>query len=185
MKVHQTALPGVVLLEPQVHVDERGFFIECFNTRTFAGLTGSSASFVQDNHSHSVRGVLRGLHYQVRHTQGKLVRVTRGVVFDVAVDLRRSSPTFGRWDAHELSEHNHLQVWIPPGFAHGLLVLSDEVDVLYNTTDFHAPGDERSICWDDPDLAIPWPLERAGVKVPLLSTRDRGAVPFAQADVFD
>ena len=185
MKVHQTALPGVVLLEPQVHVDERGFFTERFNAREFAGITGSDVRFVQDNHSHSVRGVLRGLHYQVQHTQGKLVRVIRGTVFDVAVDLRRSSPAFGRWEAHELSEHNHLQVWIPPGFAHGLFVLSDVADVLYSTTDFHAPGHERSIRWDDPDLGIPWPLARAGVQAPLLSARDRGAVPFAQADVFD
>src|SRR4051812_33699892 len=163
MKAHQTAIPGVVLLEPQGHSDERGFFIERFNAREFGGLTGSTAPFVQDNHSRSVRGVLRGLHYQVRQTQGKLVRVVRGTVFDVAVDLRRSSPTFGRWQAHELSEHNQLQVWIPPGMAHGLLVLSDVADVLYSTTDFHAPGHERSIRWDDPGLAIPWPLDRAGV----------------------
>lgn len=185
MKVHATALSGVLLLEPQVHADERGFFIERFNARDFARLTGSAAPFVQENHSQSKRGVLRGLHYQVRHAQGKLVRVIRGTVFDVAVDLRRSSPTFGRWEAHDLSEHNHLQVWIPPGFAHGLLALSDVADVVYSTTDVHAPGHERSIRWDDPDLAIPWPLERAGVQAPVLSARDRHAVAFAGADVFD
>ena len=183
MKAHTTAIPGVLLLEPRLHVDERGFFAERFNAREFAGLTGSEVRFVQDNHSRSRRGVLRGLHYQIRQPQGKLVRVLHGTVFDVAVDLRRSSPTFGRWVAHELSGDNHLQVWVPPGLAHGLLVLSESADVLYSTTDYHAPGYERCIRWDDPDLAIAWPLARAGVAAPMLSQRDRSGASLATAQV--
>ncbi|MCS6786363.1 MAG: dTDP-4-dehydrorhamnose 3,5-epimerase [Thiobacillaceae bacterium] len=180
MRVIETQLPGVLILEPKVFGDARGFFLESYNERTFAEL-GLPTRFVQDNHSRSARGVLRGLHYQIRQPQGKLVRVTRGVVYDVAVDLRRSSPTFGRWEGVELSEHNQRMLWVPPGFAHGFYVLSELADFLYKTTDFYAPEHERAIRWDDPDLAIAWPL--AGE--PLLSAKDRAAPSLREAEVYD
>lgn len=178
MKVTATALDEVLLLEPRVFDDERGFVLESFNETTFRKATGIDVRFVQDNHSHSRRNVLRGLHYQVPPmAQGKLVRVVRGEVFDVAVDVRRDSRTLGRWAAQVLSEHNRLQLWIPPGFAHGFLVLSDTADVLYKTTQFYSPAHERSLAWDDPQLAIDWPR-----RDPVLSMKDGQALymPFAE-----
>lgn len=170
MKVTPTALPEVLLLEPRVFGDERGFFMESFNQRAFDAAVGHPVAFVQDNHSRSTRGVLRGLHYQLPpHAQGKLVRVTAGRVFDVAVDMRRSSPRFGRWSGAELSGENHHQLWIPPGFAHGFLVLSDSADFLYKTTDYYAPQSEAAVRWDDPTLGIPWP--DAG-SMPQVSAKD-------------
>lgn len=158
LKVTTTGIPGVLILEPRVFGDERGFFLESFNQQAFNEATGLDVRFVQDNHSRSAKGVLRGLHYQVApHAQGKLVRVVRGSVFDVAVDIRRESPTFGKWVGVELSETNHRQVWIPPGLAHGFLVTSDSADFIYKTTDYYAPAAERSIAWNDPTLAIDWP----------------------------
>jgi dTDP-4-dehydrorhamnose 3,5-epimerase len=183
MKVTATALPGVLLLQPRVFGDERGFFMESFNQKTFNESIGQEVEFVQDNHSRSARGVLRGLHYQLPpRAQGKLVRVVRGAVLDVAVDMRRSSPTFGRWIAEELTETNHRQLWIPPGFAHGFVVLSDSADFLYKTTDYYAPEAERAVRWDDPQLAIAWP--ETGV-APQLSAKDLAGLPFAQAQAFD
>jgi dTDP-4-dehydrorhamnose 3,5-epimerase len=183
MQATPLALPEVVLFEPKVFGDERGFFFESFNQRAFEQATGlRGVSFVQDNHSRSVKGVLRGLHYQLPpKAQGKLVRVVRGAVFDVAVDIRRSSPNFGRWIGVELSEANYRQLWIPPGFAHGFLVLSDSADFLYKTTDYYAPECERSIVWNDPEISIHWP-EVAGF--PFLSAKDNAAVSFQQAEVF-
>ena len=175
-----TALPGVQIIEPKVFGDARGFFFESFNARRFAELTGVSRPFVQDNHSRSVRGVLRGLHYQIRQPQGKLVRVISGEVFDVAVDLRRSSPTFGKWEGTLLSAENKRHLWIPEGFAHGFLVMSDSAEFLYKTTDYWAPEHERCIRWDTPDLAIRWPLEG----VPQVSTKDAQGLPFAAAEAF-
>ena len=157
MNLIPTAIPGVVILEPKVFGDDRGFFLESYNERALRSL-GIDATFVQDNHSRSARHVLRGLHYQVCQTQGKLVRAVRGRVFDVAVDIRRSSPAFGKWVGEVLSADNRRQLWIPPGFAHGFLVLSDAAEFLYKTTDYYSPTHERSIRWDDPDLAIDWPL---------------------------
>jgi dTDP-4-dehydrorhamnose 3,5-epimerase len=180
MKVISTAIPDVLVLEPKVFGDARGFFLESFNERVFREATGLDVSFVQDNHSRSARGVLRGMHYQIQQPQGKLVRVVRGTVFDVAVDLRRASPTFGRWAGVELSEDNHRQFWIPPGFAHGFLVTSDSADFLYKATDYYAPQHERSLAWDDPELGIQWP---AGV-TPLLSDKDRTALPLKLAEVY-
>jgi dTDP-4-dehydrorhamnose 3,5-epimerase len=180
VKVTPSALPEVLLLEPRVFRDPRGFFFESFNRQAFAAAAGFEPEFVQDNHSHSGRGVLRGLHYQVRQPQGKLVRVVRGAVFDVAVDLRRASPRFGRWVGHELSEDNRHQLWIPPGFGHGFLVLGESADVLYQTTDYYAPQHERCIAWDDPALAIAWPPGIA----PVLSDKDARGLPLAQAEVF-
>ena len=172
LKATTTAIPGVLILEPRVFGDARGFFFESFNQRAFNEATGLDVQFVQDNHSRSARGVLRGLHYQVApHAQGKLVRVVRGSVFDVAVDIRRDSPTFGRWIGLELSEDNHRQLWIPPGLAHGFLVTSDSADFLYKTSDFHQPTAERSIRWDDASLGIEWPLSGP----PVLSAKDRDA----------
>lgn len=183
MNVIQTAIPEVLVFEPKVFGDERGFFMESFNERTFREATGRDERFVQDNHSRSARGVLRGLHYQLPpHAQGKLVRVVHGTVFDVAVDMRRSSPTFGRWVGVELSEGNHRQLWIPPGFAHGFLVLSDSADFLYKTTDYYAPETEGAVRWDDPVLGIEWP--EAGV-APQLSAKDQAAPLLAQARTFD
>ena len=176
------ALPEVLLLEPRIFGDARGFFLESFNARAFAAATGIEASFVQDNHSRSGKGVLRGLHYQILQPQGKLVRVVRGRVFDVAVDLRRSSPRFGQWAGAELSEDNHRQLWIPPGFAHGFLVLSESADFLYKTTDYYAPQHERSVLWNDPGIGIDWPLEG---DEPLLSAKDRDAPPLSGAEHFD
>jgi len=158
MKAIQTDIEGVLILEPQVFGDARGFFMESFNAQTFNELVGHEVNFVQDNHSRSAKGVLRGLHFQkAPHAQGKLVRVAAGAVFDVAVDIRKDSPTFGRWVGVELSADNHRQFWIPPGLAHGFLVLSDSADFLYKTTDYYAPQAEGALRWDDPDLAITWP----------------------------
>lgn len=177
MKVTATAIPGVLILEPRLFRDERGFFLESFNQHVFDEVVGAGYSFVQDNHSRSDRAVLRGLHFQLRQPQGKLVRVVRGAVFDVAVDIRRDSPTFGKWVGLELTEENHRQLWIPPGLAHGFLVLSETADLLYKTTDYYAPEYERTIRWDDPDLAIQWPIESC----PILSVRDARASGFAEA----
>lgn len=170
LKVTNTAIPGVLILEPQVHGDQRGFFQESFNQRAFNAATGTDLQFVQDNHSRSTMGVLRGLHYQVQpHEQGKLVRVTRGSVFDVAVDIRRDAPTFGQWVGVELSEENHRQLWIPPGLAHGFLVMSESADFLYKATAYYAPEAERCIAWNEPTLGIRWPQ---GIE-PTLSSKDR------------
>ena len=180
MKVTQTALPDVLILEPTVFGDSRGFFCESFNQRTFEVATGITTNFVQDNHSRSAGGVLRGLHYQLEHPQGKLVRVVRGAVFDVAVDLRKSLPSFGKWVGVELTEENHRQLWVPPGFGHGFLVLSASADFLYKTTTFYAPEQERCVIWDDPDLAIEWPLRNA----PVLSRKDQQGSLLSDAQVF-
>lgn len=180
MNVVTTPLDGLLVLEPRVFGDERGFFYESFNARNFAALTGVQTPFVQDNHSRSAKGVLRGLHYQIQQAQGKLVRVTAGAVFDVAVDLRTSSPTFGRWHGLELSAENKRQLWIPPGFAHGFVVTSEAAEFLYKTTDYWAPEFERSVLWNDPAIGIDWPLEGA----PLLSGKDQAAVLLADAEVF-
>ena len=183
MKVTRTAVPEVLLLEPRVFGDERGLFMESFNQRAMNDAIGREVSFVQDNHSRSVRGVLRGLHYQLPpHAQGKLVRVVSGAVFDVAVDMRRSSPTFGRWTGEELSAANHRQMWIPPGFAHGFLVLSDSADFLYKTTDYYAPQAEGSLRWDDPTIGVQWPGFGGAVQ---LSAKDADAPAFASAAAFD
>ncbi|KAF1043699.1 MAG: dTDP-4-dehydrorhamnose 3,5-epimerase [Herbaspirillum frisingense] len=181
MQVKPTPLPGVLLIEPRVFGDSRGFFYESFNARRFRELSGIDAGFVQDNHSKSNRGVLRGLHYQIRHAQGKLVRVTRGAVLDVVVDIRRHSPTFGQWHGIELSEENKLQLWIPPGFAHGFSVLADDTEFLYKTTDYWMPEHERCILWNDPAIGIDWRLPVA----PILSEKDRQGTPLAQAEVFE
>lgn len=175
MKVTSTTIADVLIIEPKVFGDERGFFLESFNQRAFNAATGTNLSFVQDNHSRSAKSVLRGLHYQVEQPQGKLVRVVRGSVFDVAVDIRPQSPTFGKWFGLELSEHNSLQLWVPPGLAHGFLVLSESADFLYKTTDYYAPALERCIAWNDRVLAIDWPL--AGVN-PTLSAKDAAGQPF-------
>lgn len=179
MTVTPTDLPGVLLLRPKVFSDERGFFLESYNKRVFEELSGWSGEFVQDNHSRSARGVLRGLHYQIQQPQGKLVRVVRGSVYDVVVDLRRSSPTFGRWVSVELSDREHAQLWVPPGFAHGFQVTSEFAELLYKTTDYYAPDSERCLAWDDPQLAIPWP-----VADPTLSAKDRMGKPLAQAESY-
>lgn len=173
LRVASTDLPGVMVLEPLVHSDERGFFLESFNLRDFESVTGDSPNFVQDNHSRSSFGVLRGLHFQTSRPQGKLVRVVHGAIFDVAVDVRESSPCFGSWAAVELSAENHQQIWVPPGFAHGFLVLSDYAEVLYKTTDFYSPKLERSIRWDDPTIGITWP--DLGLD-PILSNKDQNAM---------
>lgn len=179
MNVVETGLADVLILEPRVFGDERGFFMESYNRRRFVEL-GLPTEFVQDNHSRSARGVLRGLHYQIQQPQGKLVRVVRGAVFDVAVDLRRSSPTFGRWEGVELSEENKRMLWIPPGFAHGFLVLSDYADFLYKTTDFYAPEHERCLLWNDPEVGIVWPLEGE----PILSAKDRVGRMLVEAELY-
>lgn len=180
MKATPLAIPEVMLIEPKVFGDDRGFFLESFNQQAFNQATGTDHQFVQDNHSRSAKGVLRGLHYQIQQPQGKLVRVVRGAVIDVAVDIRRSSPTFGQWVAEELSEDNHRQLWVPPGFAHGFVVLSDIAEFLYKTTDYYAPQFERCIAWNDPDLAIDW---RLGGVTPLLSAKDAVGLPLAQAEL--
>ena len=185
MQAIPTAIDGALILEPRLFGDARGFFTESYNRRQFAEITGSDPVFVQDNHSRSARGVLRGLHYQLRQPQGKLVRVVRGAVFDVAVDIRRSSPTFGNWVGVELSEDNHRQFWVPPGLAHGFVVLSDCADFLYKTTDYYAPAHERCIAWNDPAIGIDWPLASHGIGAPLLSDKDRAGLPLARAEVFD
>ncbi|HUP93657.1 MAG TPA: dTDP-4-dehydrorhamnose 3,5-epimerase [Burkholderiales bacterium] len=180
IKGADTAVAGVVTLAPDVHEDERGFFLESYNERNFADAMGVAPRFVQDNHSHSVRNVLRGLHYQIERPQGKLVRAVSGEIYDVAVDLRRSSPTFGRWTAARLSAQNKHMQWIPEGCAHGFLVLSETADVLYKTTTYWAPEFEHVIRWNDPQLAIPWPL--AGE--PLVSSKDAQAGPFSDAELY-
>jgi dTDP-4-dehydrorhamnose 3,5-epimerase len=184
VKATRTAIHDVVLLEPKVFGDARGFFFESFNQRAFREATGADVRFVQDNHSRSARGVLRGLHYQLKQPQGKLVRVVRGSVFDVAVDIRRSSPTFGRWVGAELSEQNQHQLWVPAGFAHGFLVLSESADFLYKTTEYYAPEHERCIAWNDPAIGVEWPLAATALAAPLLSVKDAAAPALAQADVF-
>ncbi|MEO8546314.1 MAG: dTDP-4-dehydrorhamnose 3,5-epimerase [Burkholderiaceae bacterium] len=180
MKASPCAIPDLLLIEPLMHGDERGFLFESFNRREFARLTSLWPDFVQDNHSRSGHNVLRGLHYQVHQPQGKLVRVVVGEVFDVAVDLRRSETTFGQWCGHVLSQSNRQQLWIPPGFAHGFLVLSDAAEVEYKTTDYYAPEHERCIAWDDPALAIEWPLHG---QAPVLSARDAAGKPLASAEL--
>ena len=183
MKIIPTSLPGVLILEPRVFGDERGFFLESFNQQVFDAAIGHHVEFVQDNHSRSSRGVLRGLHYQLPpHAQGKLVRVTQGAVFDVAVDMRRSSPTFGRWDGMELSSTNHRQLWTPPGFAHGFLVLSETADFLYKTTDYYAPQCEAAVRWDDPAIGIEWPAIESSLQ---LSAKDAAAPSLSEALAFD
>ena len=183
MKVTTTAIEGLLILEPRVFGDERGFFLESYNQKAFDDALGHEVRFVQDNHSRSVKGVLRGLHYQLApHAQGKLVRVTQGAVFDVAVDMRRSSPSFGRWVGVELTGQNHRQLWLPPGMAHGFLVTSDSADFLYKTTEYYAQPAERCVRWDDPALGIDWPaLDRP----PVLSAKDAAAPWLADAETFD
>ncbi|HEU0187489.1 MAG TPA: dTDP-4-dehydrorhamnose 3,5-epimerase [Gallionellaceae bacterium] len=182
MQITAPRLPDVQLIEPQVFEDERGFFFESYNQRVFEKLAGHSVNFVQDNHSRSARHVLRGLHYQMLQPQGKLIRVVAGAVWDVAVDLRRSSPTFGQWAGHMLSADNKHMLWIPPGFAHGFVVLSESADCLYKTTAYWAPEHERTILWNDPDLAIDWQLAGAA---PVLSAKDMAGVRFKDAEVFE
>ena len=181
MKVIATAIPEVLIIEPKVFGDARGFFYESFNQQAFNEATGTNHKFVQDNHSRSSKGVLRGLHYQIQQPQGKLVRAARGAVFDVAVDVRKASPTFGKWVGVELSEDNHRQLWVPPGFAHGFVVLSESADFLYKTTDYYAPAYERSIAWNDPAIGIEWPLSAE----PSLSAKDQQGLALAQAELFD
>ena len=181
MNVTETALPGVLIIEPKVFGDARGFFFESFNQQRFNEATGTRFDFVQDNHSRSAKGVLRGLHYQIQQPQGKLVRVARGAVFDVAVDLRKSSPHFGQWVGVELSEDNQRQLWVPPGFGHGFVVTSDSADFLYKTTDYYAPAFERCVAWNDPSIGIEWP--KLGM-APLLSAKDAAGLALQNADVF-
>jgi len=183
MKVTSTAIEGMLILEPQVFGDERGFFLESYNQKAFDDALGHEVRFVQDNHSRSAKGVLRGLHYQLApHAQGKLVRVTQGAVFDVAVDMRRSSPSFGQWVGVELSGQNHRQLWLPPGMAHGFLVTSDSADFLYKTTGYYAPQAEGCVRWDDPAIGIDWPTQG---RPPILSTKDAAAPRLAEASTFD
>ena len=181
--VKPTRLPEVLILQPQVFGDTRGFFYESFNARDFASATGLQVEFVQDNHSMSSQGVLRGLHYQIKHAQGKLVRVVRGEVFDIAVDLRKKSSTFGQWAACHLSADNAKQIWIPPGFAHGYLVLSESAEFLYKTTDYWYPEHERTLLWNDPSLGIDWPLPPT-LKVPLLTAKDTAGLQLSEAETF-
>ncbi len=178
MKVTATAIADVLIIEPQVFGDARGFFYESFNQKAFNQATGLDVHFVQDNHSRSAKGVLRGLHYQIQQPQGKLVRVVRGAVFDVTVDIRKGSPTFGKWVGIELSENNHKQLWVPPGLAHGFLVLSESADFLYKTTDYYAPEHERCIAWNDPEIGIDWPLTIE----PSLSAKDKQGVALRNAE---
>jgi dTDP-4-dehydrorhamnose 3,5-epimerase len=180
MNIKTTKIPEVLLLEPKVFGDDRGFFLESYNQKSFAEL-GLTENFVQDNHSRSTRNVLRGLHYQLGQPQGKLIRVVSGAVWDVAVDIRRSSPTFGQWVGEELSAENKRIFWIPKGFAHGFIVTSDMADVLYKASDFYAPSCERSLLWNDPQLGIPWPLSGE----PSLSQKDRAGISFSQAELFE
>jgi dTDP-4-dehydrorhamnose 3,5-epimerase len=180
MKVTPSTLPEVLVLEPRVFGDERGFFLESYNQRVFREAAGIDANFVQDNHSRSARNVLRGLHYQLKQAQGKLVRVVAGEVFDVAVDLRRSSPRYGRWMGQGLSADNKRMLWIPPGFAHGFLALSEFAEVLYKTTDYYAPEHERCVLWNDPDIGVDWPL----TGVPLVSEKDGRGVALKLAETF-
>ncbi len=181
MNVIKGELEGLLILEPKVFGDARGFFMESYNAKTFAELTGLQPDFVQDNHSRSARGVLRGLHYQLQQPQGKLVRVVSGRVWDVAVDMRRSSPTFGKWQGLELSAENNRQFWVPAGFAHGFVVLSEFADFLYKTTDYYAPAHERCLMWNDPTVGVQWPLE--GI-APQLSGKDQQGLAFAQCETY-
>ena len=181
MKIIPTRIPDVLILEPQVFGDARGFFMETWNAQTFAD-AGLALNFVQDNHSRSRQGTLRGMHYQIKHPQGKLVRVTSGKVFDVAVDLRQSSPTFGQWAGAELSDENHRMMWVPPGFAHGFYVMSESADFLYKCTDFYAPSYDRSLRWNDPTVGIEWPLVNA--KAPTTSAKDDAGKSWQEADKF-
>lgn len=181
MKVIPTAISDVLIIEPKVFGDDRGFFFESYNERIFREKTGVSASFVQDNHSLSARNVLRGLHYQIRQPQGKLVRVTAGEVFDVAVDIRRSSPTFGKWVGVHLSAQDKRQLWVPPGFAHGFVVISETAEFLYKTTDYWAPEWERTIIWNDPTLAVDWPISGE----PNLAAKDKAGQGLGDAEVYD
>lgn len=181
MKVTKTAIPDVLIFEPKVFGDSRGFFLESFNNQAFDEVVGRHVQFVQDNHSRSSKGVLRGLHYQVRKPQGKLVRVTRGAVFDVVVDIRRSSATFGKWVGVELSDEKNNQLWVPPGLAHGFLVLSESADFLYKVTEYYSPEDERSILWSDPAIGINWPSCGSD---PVLSAKDLNGQAFAAAEFF-
>ena len=181
MQAVQTAIPGLLIIEPRVFGDARGFFFESFNQKVFEQLTGRADRFVQDNHSRSARHVLRGLHYQIKQPQGKLVRVVAGEVFDVAVDIRQSSPNFGQWVGNVLSAENKRMLWIPEGFANGFVVLGEYAEFLYKTTDYWAPEHERSILWNDPDLAIDWQLKGAN---PVLSGKDQEAAPFRKAELF-
>ncbi|MGL5133737.1 MAG: dTDP-4-dehydrorhamnose 3,5-epimerase [Planktothrix sp.] len=181
MTITPTKIPDVFIIEPKVFGDERGFFFESFNQKNFTEKTGITSEFVQDNHSRSVQGVLRGLHYQIQQTQGKLLRVVAGEIFDVAVDMRKSSPTFGEWVGCILSAENKRQFWVPPGFAHGFLVTSDIAEVLYKTTDYYAPNYERSLLWNDPEVGIDWPLE--GI-TPILSAKDQAGQPLKTAEFF-
>lgn len=177
MQITRLAIPDVVLIEPKVFGDDRGFFFESFNQRAFNKATGTDYQFVQDNHSRSSKGVLRGLHYQIQQPQGKLVRVVQGSVFDVAVDIRKSSPTFGQWVGEELSADNHRQLWVPPGFAHGFVVLSETAEFLYKTTDYYAPEYERCIVWNDDVLGVEWAFDGK----PILSEKDKNGLKFADA----
>lgn len=181
MNAKPLAIPDVILFEPTVFGDARGFFFESFNQAQFEAASGRSVTFVQDNHSRSGKQVLRGLHYQIRQPQGKLVRIVRGEIFDVAVDIRKSSPTFGQWVGEILSEENKRQLWVPEGFAHGFVVLSDVAECLYKTTDYYAPDHERCIIWDDPTIGIRWPLDGA----PVLSAKDRQGITFDRAECFE
>lgn len=180
VKITPTEIPDVLIIEPRVFGDDRGFFFESFNQRTFVEKVGAEVTFVQDNHSRSQQNVLRGLHYQIQQAQGKLVRAVVGSIFDVAVDLRKSSPTFGQWVSCLLSEENKRQLWIPAGFAHGFLVISEAAEVLYKATDYYAPQHERSLLWSDLDLAIAWPLSAE----PILSSKDQAGLPLAQCEVY-
>ena len=181
MKATHTAIPDVFVFEPKVFGDDRGFFFESFNRRVFEEATGLKSAFVQDNHSKSSKNVLRGLHYQVKNAQGKLVRVVQGEVFDVAVDIRKNSPTFGKWVGEILSAENKKQLWIPEGFAHGFVTLSDKAEFLYKTTDYYSPEYERCIAWDDQDIAIEWPI----FEKPLLSSKDSQGKLLTAADIFE
>jgi dTDP-4-dehydrorhamnose 3,5-epimerase len=183
MQITPLAIPDVLLIKPKVFGDTRGFFFESFNQKAFNEATGTSHQFVQDNHSRSTQGVLRGLHYQLApHAQGKLVRVVQGAVFDVAVDIRKSSPTFGQWVGAELSADNHHQLWVPPGFAHGFLTLSESAEFLYKTTDYYAPHHERCIAWNDESIGIAWPAVGA---LPMLSAKEQATLPLRASEVFD
>lgn len=181
MKVLPTNFPEILIIEPKVFGDNRGFFFESFNQQAFNDAVGQEVLFVQDNHSHSTKGVLRGLHYQIQQPQGKLVRVIQGAVYDVAVDLRKSSSTFGQWVGTELNDDNHRQVWVPAGFAHGFVVLSESADVLYKTTDYYAPEFERTIMWNDPDIAINWPLCN---EAPDISEKDSKGLRLRDSEIY-
>jgi dTDP-4-dehydrorhamnose 3,5-epimerase len=181
----KTDIPDVLIIEPKVFGDARGYFFESFNQKLWLEKTGLSTSFVQDNHSRSEKNVLRGLHYQIQQPQGKLVRVIQGAVFDVAVDIRKSSPTFGRWTGNELSAENRRQMWIPEGFSHGFLVLSDTAEFLYKTTNYWAPQYERTLLWNDPAIGIKWPLSGLQGRDPILSAKDAAGIPLSEAEVYN